>query len=247
MKSHILFIAIILGSLAAGAPLPAESSITVATDPTYPPMEMLVNGRIVGFDIDLMTEAARAAGLAITFKSVPWDMIFIYLQTGNVDAVVSSVTALEQRRASMDFSIPYYSAEQVILTRPEVSGLASLRDLNGAPVGVVRGTNTAREIADNPQKYAVTLRLYENYDDPYYDLVGNKIDAYIIDRFGAEILLNDKRYADTLRIAGPSEIREDYAIAVRKGNGVLLERINSGLSTVLKSGKAEELESKWIR
>ena len=49
-------------------------TIVVGTDadPGYPPFEMLKNGKIVGFDIDLVTAIGERAGFTVEFRSYPF-------------------------------------------------------------------------------------------------------------------------------------------------------------------------------
>jgi len=47
---------------------------------------------IVGFDIDLMSAAAKAGGFEVEFKNTAWDGIFAGLEGSKYDAVMSSVT-----------------------------------------------------------------------------------------------------------------------------------------------------------
>lgn len=39
----------------------------------------------------------------------------------------------------------------------------------------------------------------------------------------------------------------DYAVAVRKGNGSLLAKINRGIQSVTDSGEMARLQSRWIK
>ena len=78
--------------------------IVIATDATWPPMEMVNESKeIVGFDIDLMMAAAEAGGFTVEFKNTAWDGIFAGLAAGEYDAVMSSVTITEERQKTMDF------------------------------------------------------------------------------------------------------------------------------------------------
>ena len=107
-----LLVALAAGSLFSCAKKPTK--IVVATDATWPPMEYVdENKNIVGFDIDLVNEIAKAGGFEVEFKNTAWDGIFAGLATGNYQVIASSVTITEERKATMDFSEPYVNAVQV--------------------------------------------------------------------------------------------------------------------------------------
>ena len=89
---------------------PTQNRIVVGTDPTFPPMESLdANGKIVGIDIEIMNEIGKAERMTIEYQNIPWDAIFSRVQQGSVDAIISSITILDWRKMSMDFSLPYIS------------------------------------------------------------------------------------------------------------------------------------------
>jgi ABC-type amino acid transport substrate-binding protein len=118
--------------------------IVVATDATWPPMEMVdENKNIVGFDIDLLTAAANAAGFVVEFKNTAWDGIFAGLEAGKYDAVISSVTITEERQKTMDFSTPYINAGQILVVKSDSTNVTTLADLKGKTVGAQIGTTGA--------------------------------------------------------------------------------------------------------
>lgn len=238
----VLLTAVALAGM--GFPAKAQTHITVATDPTFPPMEMLSQGGIEGLDIDIMTEAAAAAGISASFENVPWDSIFTSLQAGKVDAIASAVTVLEWRKTTMDFSIPYFSCAQTIVTRRGSPKVQTLDGLRGKAVGMLEGSRTASEISNNPNTYGITPRLYTNYDEMYRDLVAKDIEALIADTFAVEMWTRE--HGQTIETSGTPKIPEDYAFAVQKGNIELLEKIDFGIKSIRESGKLAELQAKWI-
>jgi len=50
--------------------------VTIATDATWPPMEMVDKTRIVGFDMDFMNAVAKEGGFKVIYKNTAWDGIF---------------------------------------------------------------------------------------------------------------------------------------------------------------------------
>jgi len=69
--------------LCAGSAFGAQRTLIVATDATFPPMEMVdTNKQIVGFDIDLLNAAAKEGGFKVEFKNTAWDGIFAGLPAG---------------------------------------------------------------------------------------------------------------------------------------------------------------------
>ena len=234
--------------LAAGRSQEAEGPrvVTVATDATWPPMQFIdENRRLVGYDIDLMNAIAEAAGFRVEFQNTAWDGIFAGLATGEYDAVISSVTITEDRKATMDFSIPYINAGQVLIVQQSTTGVTSLSDLSGRRVGAQIGTTGAFEVE---AAAGVELVTYDELGLAIADLANGRIAGVVADTpIAADYVLQNEEYSDTLMIVGEPFTDEYYGIAVRKGNAELLALINSGLETVLQSELPRQLEDKWLR
>lgn len=58
----------------------AEKPLVVASDPTFPPNEMLNKDKeIVGFSIDYIKAVGKEAGFDVQVKNIAWDGIFAAL------------------------------------------------------------------------------------------------------------------------------------------------------------------------
>lgn len=253
MLKKLVMVAICLtvltGLLIAGGAKEAPEGplhIIVATDATWPPMEMVDESKnIVGFDIDLLNAAAEAGGFTVEFRNTAWDGIFAGLPAGAYDAVMSSVTITDERKKQMDFSIPYINAGQILIVRTDTTGVEKLADLKGKSVGAQIGTTGSFEI----EKIAgVTLKTYDEIGLAFEDLVNGRIDAAVADTpVAADFALQNKNYKDKLKIVGKPFTDEYYGIAVKKGNTKVLETINAGLEKVLNTETYTKIEEKWLR
>ena len=96
-----------------------SSTITVSTDPAYPPQSELdpKTGEYVGFDIDVVKAVAAKAGIEVKFVNTPWEGIFNALGQGDRDLLISSITITDERKQTMDFSTPYFDAVQLIAVK----------------------------------------------------------------------------------------------------------------------------------
>lgn len=223
-----------------------SKTIVIATDATWPPMEYIdENKEIVGFDIDLMNLAAKEGGFKVEFKNTAWDGIFAGLAAGEYNAVMSSVTITEERKETMDFSIPYINAGQVLIVLQSTKNVTTLSDMKGMQVGAQIGTTGAFEIEKVP---GVTLRSYDELGLAIEDLANGRIDGVVADTpIAADFVLQNEKYKSVLMIVGEPFTDELYGVAVKKGNQEVLDVINAGLEKVLDAGKDEELKDKWLR
>ena len=118
----------------------AAEKFVVATDCTWPPMEMLdANKQPEGFDVDFIKAVAKAAGFEVDVRNIAWDGIFGGVATGQYDIVASATTITEERQKQFDFSDPYYEVAQAVVL-PTGKSIKTLAELKGKKVGGQIGT-----------------------------------------------------------------------------------------------------------
>ncbi len=71
--------------------------------------------QVVGFDVDLMREIAKALGVEIELVKVTSPTRIPLLVSGNVDIVAASMTHTREREGTIDFSITYYTGAQALM------------------------------------------------------------------------------------------------------------------------------------
>jgi polar amino acid transport system substrate-binding protein len=93
------------------------AKLQVVTDATWYPFEYVDDqtGEIVGFDIDIMNAIAERANLDIEFVNVGWDALLAGMAQGTYDCAISCITITPERAQQMLFSIPYYTAGQIVV------------------------------------------------------------------------------------------------------------------------------------
>lgn len=88
----------------------ADYTITVAINAEFAPFEYYENGKLTGFDIDLMNEICNAAGYEIEYLDMPFDSLIYAVELGKADCAISTITYTEERDMVVDFSVPYLEA-----------------------------------------------------------------------------------------------------------------------------------------
>ena len=96
-------------------------TLNVCSDIPYPPMEMEGEGPrglpYTGFDIDLLDAMAASIDANLEILAVGFDGILGNLASGTCDVVASSVTITEERAQEVDFTEPYFDADQSLLVK----------------------------------------------------------------------------------------------------------------------------------
>lgn len=113
------------GEEAGPGPDPSDvegtDTLTVCSDIPYAPMEMEGEGprglQYTGFDIDLVDAMAVTMDAKLEVLDVVFDGILGNLAAGTCDLVASSVTINDERKAEVDFTDPYFKADQSLLVK----------------------------------------------------------------------------------------------------------------------------------
>ncbi len=226
----------------ATAAASGPKTIVFASDATYPPMQYMDESKnIVGFEVDVIKAAAEKAGFKAEFKNVAWDGIFAGLAAGKYDAISSSVSITDERKAAMDFSDPIMPIEQILVV-PTDSKATSLADLKDKTVGAQISTTSALVLKD-----AKGLKAAKTYDEvglAMEDLVKGTIQAVLADSPVA-VEYTSHKYPDKIKIAGvvKSDKVENIGIAVKKGNKDVLDLVNKGLAAIKADGTFDKIKA----
>ncbi len=70
--------------------------LIVRGDNQYPPYEMIIDNKLVGFHIDIVTEIALILKIKITYESIPWKRAILMLKYGEADAITYISKTLER-------------------------------------------------------------------------------------------------------------------------------------------------------
>jgi len=231
---------------ASALPAPAAKIYVVGTDAAYAPFESQnEKGEIVGFDIEVVQAAAQKAGIEVKFLNTPWEGIFNSLGQGDRDLLVSSITITDERKQTMDFSTPYFDAQQLIAVKKD-SKIANFDDLKNLKVGVQNGTTGDEVITKLQGKDSANVKRFESTPLALKELEGGGVDAVVADNGVVVHYVNNNANAQFKTISDKSFAAEQYGIAVKKGNTELLEKINKGLATIKTDGTYDQIYAKYF-
>ena len=214
----------------------------MATNAEFPPYEYHDGDAIVGIDADIAKAIADELGMELEIEDIAFDSIIPEIVSGKADMGLAGMTVTEDRMQSVDFSDTYAKASQKIIVT-EDSKIASPDDLKGVIVGVQLGTTGDIYVSDL-EADGTTVERYNKGFEAVQALSQGKIDAVVIDGEPAKTFVAE---TDGLKILEESFTDEEYAIAVKKGNTELLEKINGALKTLKDNGTLDEIVAKYIK
>ncbi len=241
----ILTAALVAGAFAASF-AQAASTYIVGTGATYRPFEFETpNKELVGFDVDLMKEIAKAAGFEVKFVNTPWSGIFATLETGDRDIIMSGITITDKRKEVVDFARPYFLAHQLVLTAKGVK-ISSLKELEGKPIAVVNASAGDIVASKAFGKTSPNIRRFDNTPLALEELNNGGVDAMIGDVGVLQYYAQQNPDKAFNQFRDPSFEEQYFGIGVRKGNQKVLDDINRGLTDVIKSGAYNKVYHKWF-
>ena len=220
----------------------AGGVLVMATNAEFPPYEYHDGGEIVGIDAEIAKAIADELGMELEIEDIAFDSIIPEITSGKADMGLAGMTVTEDRKQSVDFTDTYAKASQKIIVK-EDSAIASPDDLTGVIVGVQQGTTGDIYVSDL-EADGTTVERYNKGFEAVQALSQGKIDAVVIDGEPAKTFVAQ---TEGLKILEESFTDEEYAIAVKKGNTELLEKIKGALKTLKDNGTLDEIVAKYIK
>lgn len=183
----------------------ATETITVYTESGFAPFEFIAEGQVIGVDIAIMNQVALNMGKKVEVKDVAFDTIPTCVKDATGDAVgAAGLTINDERKEMVDFSNIYYSSTLVIVSA-EKKSYSKVSDLAGLKVGVQEGTSGDLIISDAANKgYTyedgdgkkqtvkaedAEVKRYKQYALALADLQAGRIDAILMDKLPAQLML----------------------------------------------------------
>ena len=182
----------------------ATEVVTMYTESGFAPYEFYKGENIVGLDVAIMSQVAVNLGKKLEVKDVVFDVVATNVANSTGDAVgAAGITINDERKQVIDFSNVYASSTLVIVS--ENGQYSSVKDLAGKTVGVPEGTSGDLIISaakgagytyenEDGQDVTVTavgatVKQYKQYALALQDLKNGRIDAILMDKIPAELML----------------------------------------------------------
>ena len=218
----------------------AKDKIFVGTNAEFPPFEYLEKGEVTGFDIELVNEIGKVMDADVKVLDMSFDGLLPALQMKKVDLVIAGMTATEERKKTVSFTQPYYTASQVIIVKEGNNSIKSFDDLKGKKVAVMLGF-TGDTIVSEIEGVNV-----ERFNAAYAGIMAlqaDKVEAVVLD---SEPAKNYVKQNPGLVLAEADAEQEEYAIALRKNDKALVEKLNETLNEMKADGTFEKISEKWF-
>ena len=247
----------VIGALSGCSSEEATSStgdqvVVVGTQNDYPPFAFADDtNELTGYDVEMVKAIdEKLDGYTFEFVAVPWDSMFLALESNKVQAIADQVAKTPERQEKYLFTDEsYFAAETVIAVKTGREDIQTVEDLEGKAVGALAGDSYTllleeyNETADTP----IELKYSEsgNPSEILQDVQNGRVDAYVNDPIMMNAVLEKNDLG--VEIVGQPLVNDDMGIVLK--NGEEGEKLKALIDPILKElkedGTLTDLSIKW--
>jgi polar amino acid transport system substrate-binding protein len=229
-----------------------RGTLIIGTEAAYVPYEFVQDGKIIGYDPDIIDIMVKNLGVKADIIDTAWAGIIPSLYANKFDCIVSAMTMTKERAEKVLFSMPYAEATNVILLRADEDRIKTADDLSGKVIGVQLGSAAAGIIKVFEDKLTAAgkpgyaeVKQYEHYPEAYQDLINKRVDAVVNSKSTMMVVMKDAPGKFKM-IGGITDITAYFGMAFRKEDGALRDFVNTQLAQLKSDGTLAKLQEKWF-
>lgn len=228
-----------------------DGVLTVGTsDPAYSPW-VLDNDPTSGEGFESAVAYAVADQLGFDADHVEWVPVtfdqIIAPGTKSFDFAINQVSISDERKANLDFSSPYYTTSQAVVT---VEGSAaadatSIADLQGLRIGAMVGT-TSLTAAQEVIAPTTDVQVFNDNDLVKQALTSGLVDAIVVDLPTALYITAAELDGGLLLGQLPDSAGGDEFGLVLDKDSALTDAVTAAVDALRADGTLADLESQWL-
>jgi diguanylate cyclase (GGDEF)-like protein len=217
--------------------------LTYCVDPNWMPYEGLRGGKHIGISKDYINLIGQRTGITFSLLTTSsWSESVEFAKSGVCD-VLPMLNASADRREYLSFSLPYFEAPNVLVTRRSDDVIPGFSAIGERTLGVVNGYRHVEYLS----------RYYRNIDLKFTNsereglllLADGNIDVMLASLLSANAIINELNL-DDLTISGYGELHDTLSLAVIKKHEGLLPAINQAIVDIPENRKVE-VYKRWYQ
>lgn len=227
-----------------GYELVQDGRVTTCTHLPYRPFQFQQGDKVVGFDVDLVDLVAKDIGVTQKIVDTPFEGIQSGsdMEIGKCDIAAAAMTITPERAKNIDFSAPYFDANQSLITK-KGAGYDSLESLAGMKLGTQASTTGEAYAAEHAP---------ENVERVSFEDLGTLVSAVETGRVDAAIndfpvLADAANRNPNLEVTAQFETGEQYGFGLKKGrDDKFAATVDRVLKKARKDGTYDRIYKKWF-
>jgi arginine/lysine/histidine transporter system substrate-binding protein len=254
----ILLISILSLSLLAACGTKSDSSdkatsgdkaekkvLTMGTSADYAPYEYIDTEKgeeIIGFDVDLAKAVTKELGYELEIVDMDFNGLIPSIQSKKVDFVLAGMSPTPERKEAVDFSMVYYAAPQLIVTKKD-SGIKKVEDLKGKAVGVQVGSIQEEKAEEIKESIDINVENRGRIPEVVQELRTDRFDAVILEEPVTKGHMKANPDFISFEIPDPNNLGS--AIVFPK-NSELTKKVDVIIQKMIDNGEMDKLIEKWF-
>jgi ABC-type amino acid transport substrate-binding protein len=204
------------------------------------------DGKMIGLDVDLARVLSNSMGVELEIVNMPFAKLLPALEDGEVDIVMSGVTATLERNTRVPFVGPYFISGISILTKAAIiESIDSEEELRKGQwrIAAMKGSTSetfAENVLNKPQMTAT-----ETHAEAVQLLLAGKVDAVIADAPLCALSILRNPDAGLVSLKQPLTL-EPIGIALAPGDPLLVNLVQNYMQALRATGALEALQVKWF-
>lgn len=203
------------------------------------------NEYVNGYDITMAKTLAESMDCKLEVYKIEWNGLIMALQSNKIDAIIAGMSPTEERKESVDFTEPYYTADYMTLVKADGSYASATckEDLKGAVVTSQQGTKMYDTLSQIPG--ATVEEALPDMSSVIVALTSGRIDATIVEKpigLAAVATNPDLKMLDFEQGYDVDDSITSISIAVRKGDTERLDAFNNKLKEIDDDTRAEWMD-----
>ncbi|MBR1844565.1 MAG: basic amino acid ABC transporter substrate-binding protein [Lachnospiraceae bacterium] len=216
--------------------------LIMCTNAEFPPYEYKEGGDFKGIDVEIANKIGEKLGCEIEILDIAFDSLIPTVNSGKADFAMAGMTITEDRKENVDFTDTYQNAVQAIIV-PINSEIVDSNDMYDKKIGVQLGTTGDIYCTDDFGDENISR--YPKIVDGVQAMKTGSIDACVVDdQVAKAVVAGDE---GSFKILESPYAEEEYAIAVKKGNSELLDKLNGVIKEMKSNGELKAIVDKYIQ
>ncbi|MCT9931944.1 ABC transporter substrate-binding protein [Planotetraspora sp. A-T 1434] len=230
---------------AGGVQLVNAGKLTTCTNIPYEPFQFNKDGKVVGFDVDIVDLVAKKLGVTQDIVDIDFAAIKsgAALNARKCDVAAAGMTITDERKQHIDFSEPYFNATQALMTK-KGSGVTSLDDVKAKNLKL--GAQASTTGLDYVKSKGLSPVEFADSPKELLGLQTGQVDVIVQDLPVVLTWLKKPEIGAKFEEAASLETGEQYGIGMKKGNTALAKVINEVITAAKSDGAYNAIYKKWF-
>lgn len=222
--------------------------ITIATDPSSPPMEFFAaDGKTLnGFDVDLGNAIGEVLGVDVKWSTLASAAIIPALQNNRYDMSLTSAEDLPERRAVFTFVDYFNLGSQILVKAGTGDELSDFASLCGSSLGVQAGTSqfiyATKQKKECPEGSTIDVQAFPDNNANYLALNSGRVDAVYVQTINASYVSSKApgKYDVLPEIYGETPVGAVFPL-----KSELVDVVQEAVQKLIDDGTYGQLLEKW--